>query len=49
MKARVQDEDPFEIEPGLVKDIPVEMTVIGWEIVYRSAEEVKTIEGEISR
>ncbi len=30
----VLEEDPFEVEPGLIKDIPVEMTVIGGHIVY---------------
>lgn len=26
--------DPFEVDPGYIKDIPVEMTVIGGDIVY---------------
>jgi predicted amidohydrolase YtcJ len=30
-------EDPFEVEPGHIKDIPVEMTVIGGGIVYQRA------------
>jgi predicted amidohydrolase YtcJ len=30
-------EDPFEVEPGRIKDIPVEMTVIGGDIVYERA------------
>jgi predicted amidohydrolase YtcJ len=29
-------EDPFEIDPRKIKDIPVEMTVIGGEIVYQT-------------
>jgi predicted amidohydrolase YtcJ len=29
-------EDPFEIDPRNIKDIPVEMTVIGGEIVYQA-------------
>jgi predicted amidohydrolase YtcJ len=28
-------EDPFEVDPGQIKDIPVEMTVIGGDIVYQ--------------
>jgi hypothetical protein len=28
--------DPFEIEPGQIMEIPVEMTVIGGEIVFRA-------------
>ncbi|MGD2177431.1 MAG: amidohydrolase [Anaerolineae bacterium] len=31
----VLGEDPFEVDPGRIKDIPVEMTVIGGDIVYR--------------
>jgi predicted amidohydrolase YtcJ len=31
----VLDQDPFEVEPGQILDIPVEMTVLGGEIVYR--------------
>jgi predicted amidohydrolase YtcJ len=27
-------EDPFTVEPGRLKDIPIEMTVIGGEVVY---------------
>jgi len=30
-------DDPFEVDPSRIKDIPVEMTVIGGNIVYRSA------------
>jgi predicted amidohydrolase YtcJ len=43
------EEDPFEVDPCLIKDISVRLTVIGGEIVYQSAEEVKTIEGKMSR
>ena len=28
-------EDPFQVEPDRIKDIPVEMTVLGGEVVYR--------------
>jgi hypothetical protein len=28
-------EDPFEVDPGQIKDIPVEMTVIGGDVVYK--------------
>ena len=31
-------EDPFEVEPNCIKDIPVEMTVIGGDIVYQRAQ-----------
>jgi len=31
----VLGEDPFEVDPGHIKDIAVEMTVIGGEVVYR--------------
>ncbi len=31
-------EDPFEVEPGHIKDIPVEMTVIGGGIVHQRAQ-----------
>ncbi|MFQ6059254.1 MAG: amidohydrolase [Anaerolineae bacterium] len=34
----VLGEDPFEVEPGRIKDIPVEMTVIGGDIVYTMGE-----------
>ena len=30
----VLGEDPFEVDPGHIKDIPVEMTVIGGDVVY---------------
>jgi predicted amidohydrolase YtcJ len=30
-------EDPFEIDPRSIKDIPVEKTVIGGQIVYEGA------------
>jgi hypothetical protein len=30
----VLGEDPFEVDPGHIQDIPVEMTVIGGEVVY---------------
>ncbi len=33
----VLGEDPFEVEPGHIKHIPVEMTVIGGDIVYQRA------------
>jgi len=33
----VLGEDPFEVDPRHIKDIPVEMTVIGGDVVYRSA------------
>lgn len=29
-------EDPFEVEPGRIKDIGVEMTVVGGDVVYRA-------------
>jgi predicted amidohydrolase YtcJ len=29
--------DPFAVDPGHIKDIPIDMTVIGGEVVYRSA------------
>jgi predicted amidohydrolase YtcJ len=45
----VLEEDPFEVEPGLIKDIAIEMTLVGGEIVYQSAESLKSIEVEISR
>jgi predicted amidohydrolase YtcJ len=32
----VLGEDPFEVDPGHIKDIPLEMTVIGGDVVYRS-------------
>ncbi|MEE8391387.1 MAG: amidohydrolase, partial [Anaerolineae bacterium] len=31
-------EDPFEVDPGHIVDIPVEMTVIGGDVVYRRDE-----------
>ena len=31
----VLGEDPFEVDPERIKDIPVEMTVVGGKIVYR--------------
>jgi len=31
-------EDPFEVEPSHIKDIPVEMTVIGGDIVYQRTQ-----------
>jgi predicted amidohydrolase YtcJ len=45
----VLEEDPFEVEPGLIKDITVEMTVVGGDTVYQSAEGLKNIGGEASR
>jgi len=33
----VLGEDPFQVDPGHIKDITVEMTVIGGEVVYRRA------------
>jgi predicted amidohydrolase YtcJ len=30
-------QDPFRVEPGHIKDIPVEMTVVGGSIVYERA------------
>lgn len=32
----VLGQDPFEVEPERILEIPVEMTVIGGEVVYRS-------------
>lgn len=31
----VLTEDPFQVEPERIKDIPVEMTVLGGKVVYR--------------
>jgi predicted amidohydrolase YtcJ len=45
----VLEEDPFEVEPGLIKDVSVEMTVIGGEVVYQSAKALKSIGGESSQ
>jgi predicted amidohydrolase YtcJ len=28
-------ENPFQVEPARIKDIPVEMTVLGGEVVYQ--------------
>jgi predicted amidohydrolase YtcJ len=30
-------QDPFAVDPGHIKDIPIDMTVIGGDVVYRSA------------
>jgi predicted amidohydrolase YtcJ len=30
-------EDPFAVDPGHIKDIPIDMTLIGGEVVYESA------------
>ena len=38
-------EDPFEVDPGHVKDIPLEMTVIGGDVVYQSAGGGRNYEG----
>jgi hypothetical protein len=31
----VLEADPFEVDPGRIKEIPVEMTVIGGEVVFK--------------
>jgi len=33
----VLSEDPFGVEPSQIKDIPIEMTIVGGQIVYESA------------
>ncbi len=32
----VLDDDPFETDPAAIKDIPVEMTIVGGQVVYES-------------
>jgi predicted amidohydrolase YtcJ len=41
----VLGEDPFEVDPGHIKDIPLEMTVIGGDVVYQSARGGRNYEG----
>ena len=33
----VLSEDPFEVEPGYIKDIPIAMTIIGGQLAFESS------------
>ena len=33
----VLSEDPFEVEPNQIKEIPIEMTIVGGQIAYKRA------------
>jgi predicted amidohydrolase YtcJ len=33
----VLSEDPSEVEPSQIKDIPIEMTIVGGQVAYRRA------------
>ncbi len=33
----VLSENPFEVEPDQIKDIPIEMTIVGGQVAYESS------------